>query len=234
MTKLFGKRGKNGIYDISLDEKIFKFPSVTTILSKLKDEGLEKLRNEVGDKELSKISKNATNRGTIMHAYLENFSIAFKKSKNKNKSLLYSQKKTQKDFKNFTESENEKGLDLFYNLFHSPFIDEFKIPLLIEGLMVSFKYKYAGRTDIIYIDNNKELVLGDFKSSNSLITNDSFKIVKYKLQLAAYINAFEEIYKKQIKYGAIWVGYTHGYQKIILSKHEYPIYFNFFRDLIKQ
>jgi len=230
-----GERGKNGVYDISYGMETFKFPSVTTVLSSLHDKGLENLRSEIGEKCLNEISMRAANRGSVMHLYLENFAYALKAKGDRNKALLYSQKKTSDSVKNvYTIEECEKGLDFFYNIFHSEFIEEFKHPLLIEGLMVSFINKYAGRTDIIYKDFKNLIVLGDYKSSSSKVLPGSFKEKKYKLQLSAYINAFEEVYKMEIGYGVVWVAYPQGYQKIVLTKSEYPKYLSYFKSLINK
>ena len=98
--------------------------------------------------------------------------------------------------------------------------------------MVSFEYKYAGRTDIIYLNESNEIVLGDYKSSSNILEPHSNKVIKYKLQLAAYINAFEELYNKEIKEGVIWVANPMGFQKFILTKYEYPIYLNYFKQII--
>lgn len=228
-----GERGKNGVYDITYDDKKFKFPSVTTILSTVHDSHLEKLKTELGKEKLHEVSMRAANRGSVMHLYLENYAFALKAKGDKDKALLYSQSKTFETVKEiYSEGECEKGLDFFYNIFHSKFVDEFVKPLLIEGLMVSFKDKYAGRTDIIYKDHNNVTVLGDYKSSSYIVLPGSFKEVKYKLQLAAYINAFEEVYKQIVGYGVVWVGHPQGYQKIVLSKDEYPIYLTYFKSLI--
>lgn len=233
MFKPTGERGPNGKYDITYGEHKFSFPSVTTILAVLQDDYLKSLKEEIGEDELKIISQRAANRGSVMHLYLENFARALKVEKDIEKSLFYTQHKTATDVKNkFTEEEIAKGLDFFYNIFNSNFTNEFIEPVLIEGLMVSIKNKYAGRTDIIYKDNEKNLVLGDYKSSSAIILPGSFKEVKYKLQLSAYINAFEELYNKQIAYGVIWVGHPQGCQKIKLSKDELLIYFHYFKNLI--
>jgi len=235
-----GNRNNFGIYEISLESKDsvkkFKFPSVTTILGLMKNPELEQLKKEIGDpKEFKRISSTAANRGNVMHLFLENFCLGLQQGFSKNNSLLFSQQKTNKIIEQIYEkSEIEKGIDLFYNLYHSPFIDEMKKPLLIEGLMVSFLNKYAGRTDIIYQDNRNKIILGDYKSSSNIILPGSIKEIKYKLQLSAYINAFEETRNLKIFEGVIWVGHPTGYQKIVLSKYEYEIFLQYFLQLRKE
>lgn len=233
--KISGERGPGGIYEIDYNGEKFHFPSVTTILSRLKDPDVEDLRNKVGKESFDKISSNAAERGSVMHAYLENFARALMNTEDKEQSLLYTQKKTPND-KEFISTDSkifEKGRNMFYNIFHSEFIDEIHKPLMIEGLMVSFKYEYAGRTDIIYVDKDMKIILGDYKTSSKILFPHSNKVVKYKLQLAAYINAFEEVYGKTIKEGVIWASTPETYQKFVLSKFEYPIYRDFFLELAK-
>lgn len=228
-----GQRGAGGIYDIHFNNKEFKFPSVTTILSKLKDPDVEGLRNEIGEEQFNVISKNAADRGTVMHAFLENYAKALMKLGDKEKSLLYTQKKTPELFKSLDAAVYEKGRNLFYNIYHSEYQTEFYKPLMIEGLMVSFDHKYAGRTDIIYVNTDMEIILGDYKTCSKILHPHSNKVIKYKLQLAAYINAFEEVYGKTVKEGVVWVSNPSGYQKFVLTKYEYPIYIKFFLDLVK-
>jgi hypothetical protein len=230
-----GERAPNGLYDIKVKDKVFKFPSVTTILGTMKNPELDKLIKDIGDKdEFKKITNRAGNRGNVMHLYLENFAIGLDRKLSQNDALLFSQKETNKAIIKYTEFEQEKGLDFFYNIYHSPFTDEILKPLVIEGLMVSFKEKYAGRTDLIYADVFHNIILSDYKSSSAIVLEGTTKYVKYKLQLAAYWNAFEEIHKHKIKEGVVWVGNPTGFQKIVLSKHEYPIYLEYFLKLRRE
>jgi ATP-dependent exoDNAse (exonuclease V) beta subunit len=227
-----GERGPGGLYKIDFNNKNFHFPSVTTILSSLKDPELAELRTKMSESDFAKISKNGADRGSVMHMYLENYAKALIKYKDKDNALLYTQKKTPKDFENMDPKIFEKGRLMFYNIFNSDFTSEFYKPLLIEGLMVSFKYKYAGRTDIIYGNQNDEIILGDYKTCSRVLEYHDNKIIKYKLQLAAYINAFEEMYNKNIKEGVIWLSNVYNCQKIVLTKFEYPIYLEFFKKLV--
>ena len=230
--KVTGTRGPGGVYKIDKDGEEFNFKSVTTILSKLKDPEVAGLLAEIGKEQFDKISQNAADRGSVMHMYMENYAKYLMKTGDREKSLEYTQKKTPIDFKDTDPKIFEKGRNLFYNLYHSEFMDEFYKPLMIEGLMVSFKYKYAGRTDIIYVNNDMEIILGDYKSSSKILEYSSNKVVKYKMQLAAYINAFEEMYNKEIKQGIVWVSSAQGWQKFVLTKYEYPIYLEYFKLLI--
>jgi len=56
------------IYDVAG----FRLPSVTSILSRTKDQGfLKEWRAKVGDKEADRIMNLSSVRGTAMHKYLE-------------------------------------------------------------------------------------------------------------------------------------------------------------------
>lgn len=231
--KIKGKRGADGLYDVRVKDKIFKFPSVTRIIGTMKNPELDNLKMDIGDpKEFGKITRRAANRGSVMHLFLENYSIGLKHGMTRDEALLYTQKTTNKEIEEqYTDYEKETGLDLFYNLYHSPFVEQMKKPLLIEGLMVSFEFEYAGRTDIVYNDRSIEIVLGDYKSSSGIVLEGTTKYIKYKLQLAAYWNAFEETRKHRIKEAIIWVSHPTGYQRIVLTKQEYPIYLEYFLKL---
>lgn len=49
------------------------YPSITTILSVLSDDYLEKWRNKVGETKATEISEHASNRGNELHAVLEDY-----------------------------------------------------------------------------------------------------------------------------------------------------------------
>jgi CRISPR/Cas system-associated exonuclease Cas4 (RecB family) len=233
-----GERGPGGVYELQYDGHTYKFPSVTTIISKYKDPDIESLEDSIGDADKwNEITKNATDRGSVMHMYLENYIRCFAKYESHDNALLYTQKKTPQQFVDMHEPIFNKGRALFYNIYNSDFMSEFKKPILIEGLLVSLEYEYAGKTDLIYYDSNDCIIVGDYKSSSKELNISSMpanKIIKYKLQLAAYIHAFEEMYKKNVKEGVVWVSSENKCQKIVLNKYEYPIYFNFFKELIKK
>lgn len=242
--KIVGQRNSNGIYEIKKKDLTgnlveFNFPSVTTILSILKDDELEDLKNSMSDEQFQIISERGANRGTIMHAFLENYTKAYKKFKDPEKSLLYSQQKTEKQFQNneFNTDDPElykKGMSLFYNMYYSDFIKEMSNPLLIEGLMVNFIDEYAGRTDIIYENRFKKIVVGDFKSSSKMLYANSNKVQKYFIQASAYCVAFEQMYNKSVDEAVIWVSYPNGTQHFSLTKFMIPIYYNYFLKLIDE
>ena len=232
MALFKGIRGARGLYDVSSAKgDKYKLPSVTTILGMYKDPDLEKFFKEVSKEDQKSITANAANRGTAMHQFLENYAVAYKHTKDKVKALLYTQKKTPHQISEFTERQRDTGMDFFYHLYHSEFTEEMQTPIVIEGLMVSLKNKYAGRTDLVYGDQLNRIVVSDYKSSGKKLNERSFKVVKFKLQLAAYMNAYEEMTGQKVHEGVVWVGHPTGYQKFVLHKTEYPIYLSHFLAL---
>ena len=66
------------------------FPSITTLLGKTSDNQvwLQKWRERVGEEEANRISKEATDRGTLIHEYAEKyFNVLPKKPVNKYKGI---------------------------------------------------------------------------------------------------------------------------------------------------
>ena len=229
-----GVRGNDGTYLIQSGGKDYSFPSVTTILSKIHDESLDDLKEKFGDEEFQRITEAAANRGSVMHGFLENYAIAVKKCKDPEKALLYTQTKTPTQFTETEQPVFEKGRNMFYNIFHSEFTEEMKEPVMIEGLMVHFGYKYAGRTDIIYLDHEDNLILGDYKSSSRMLQPHENKVQKCLLQLSAYWCAFEHMYDKKIKEAVAWYSHPDGMQKFVLTKYMYPIYKTYFLKLLEE
>ncbi len=229
---LKGKRNSQGLYEIELRDKKVKYPSVTTILSLLEDKEVDELREKLDPEVWDYVSRRGTDRGSVMHMYLENYAIALKKGIDKDSALLYTQKKTPTQFPKVDPKFFNLGRDFFYNIYHSDFLEEFAKPVMIEGLMISPKYKYAGRTDIWYIDNEGKLVCGDYKTSTKTVGEYQRKLVKYKIQCAAYANAFYEMYGKKADYGAIWIATPEGCQKYIVHENEMDVYLNCFLYLV--
>lgn len=227
-----GERNSEGFYEITAKDKSVKFPSVTTILSIMEDKEVEQLRDAMDPEMWAYVSKRGADRGSVMHAYLENYAIGLDEGKNKDDALLFSQTETPKQFTDINPKFFNLGREFFYNIYNSEFNTEFVKPVLVEGLMISPKYKYAGRTDIVYIDNEENLVLGDYKTSTKPIKEHQRKLIKYKIQLAAYAQAFFEMYKKKPAYCAIWVASPDGYQKFILHENEMDVYLTYFLHLV--
>lgn len=161
-----------------------KVPSVTTILDKTKPEekrqALANWRKAVGEQRAQAITTEAANRGTRMHAYLEQYVLA------DDLKPLPSNPFAHPSW--FMAAEIIlKGLAN---------VDEFwgvEVPLYYSGL-------YAGTTDLLGVWKGKPAIM-DFKQSNKVKKREY--IEDYFLQLAAYAAAHNEMHGTDIKTGVI-------------------------------
>jgi len=172
-----GKR----LYDIGQE----KLPSVTTILqatqSNEKREILERWRKKVGIKEAEAITREATNRGSNMHSYIEQFILG----------------KLNLDLLGDNSLEKMMADQIIENGLRNK-LEE------VWGVEATLYYpgKYAGACDLVGVYSNHETII-DFKQSNSL-RQDSWND-DYYLQLGAYSLAHDKVYKTQISQGVILV-----------------------------
>jgi hypothetical protein len=216
LKRLDTPEGRFYVYEES-DEPIF-MPSVTTVLSQVASDKLKKLEESMGKEALNRLGMNAAHRGTVMHAFLENYLICLKNTDDRDKSLLYSQKKTPNDFTDSTEINKDhitKGRDLFYNFVYEGLLDRIKKVIGTEKFTWSLKHKFAGTTDFIYQNHNNSVIVTDFKSASSI--KDEETITKYELQLAAYTISFEEIYNIPVDHAELWISHPLGIQEVVLS-----------------
>lgn len=203
------------VYVVKSQDGIHIYPSVTTVLSSEPQPWLEKLSSDIGAEELSKISAKAANRGTVMHAYLENYLICMGFHGKGDNCLLYAQKKTTKDLaEQFDEQTFAKGRDLFYNMLESDLFEKMSKPLFSEKFLWSHNVKFAGTADFGYSESNG-VIIGDFKSANSLRGDE--QVNKYKKQLGAYSIAYEERTGQVVKRGEVWISHPNGVQEVILE-----------------
>lgn len=161
-----------------------KVPSVTTILDRTKSEeskaALQQWRKNVGEVRAQQIVTEAANRGTRMHAYLEQYAL----------------------------SDDMKPLPT--NPFAHPSwfmaaevilkglcnVDEFwgvEVPVYYSGL-------YAGTTDCVGVWKKKPAII-DFKQSNKVKKREY--ISDYFIQLAAYAQAHNATHGTDINTGVI-------------------------------
>ncbi len=125
-----------------------KLPSVTSILQATKSEedkaSLENWKQRVGYAEANKIKNEASNRGTSMHTYIEDFLRG-----RINESFLGSNEQ----YKNMAKEIIDKGI--------KGKLEE------IYGMETTLHYpeKYAGTADLVGIYKGKEAII-DFKQAN--------------------------------------------------------------------
>jgi len=173
------------------------FPSITTVLSVRKREGLSEWRKRVGDDVANYISRTAANRGTKVHQMVE-------------------------DFLNNQEVEKDNRAFLPFCLFQQlkPHLEANINNIYAQecGLW-SDKYQVAGRVDCIAEYNGVPSII-DFKTSRSE-RNDDWNL-DYYIQASAYAEMFEERTGTPIEQIVILVVTEDGQvQEFIKKKHEY-------------
>jgi genome maintenance exonuclease 1 len=161
-----------------------KVPSVTTILDRTKPaearEALANWKRAVGEKRAQEITTEAANRGTRMHAYLEQY-------------VLTTDLKPLPSNPYAHPSWFMAAEVILKGLQH---VDEFwgtEVPLYYSGL-------YAGTTDLIGTWKGSPAIM-DFKQSNKVKKKEY--ISDYFLQLAAYAAAHNEMHGTNINTGVI-------------------------------
>jgi len=198
-------------YALGEGDDVKFLPSVTTILSLKSSPYLKDLEEKISKEELQKIADRAALRGTAMHKFLENYLVCMKHKGDSETCLLYTQRKSTDSLLYEMEKEFvDKGRSLFYNVYHDGILDRIKKVIFTEQFLYSEKYLFAGTTDFGFHDQEKYIVIADFKSASSPRTPDV--IDKYKCQTAAYSIAFEEMYKKPVHRGEVWISHPDGLQ----------------------
>ena len=161
-----------------------KLPSVTTILGATADAGktagLDAWRKAVGKDRAQAITTEAANRGTRMHTYLERYIT--------------------------TGTHAPRGSNPFGWASHAmaqvvideglPKMTEYwgvEVPLYFPGI-------YAGTTDVVGLHENTPAI-SDFKQTNKPKKEEW--IDDYKVQLAAYAEAHNELHGTDIKKGVV-------------------------------
>tara|TARA_Y100001935_G_C17188414_1_gene448788 strand:+ start:66 stop:752 length:687 start_codon:yes stop_codon:yes gene_type:complete len=192
-----------------------KLPSVTSILQATKSEeekaSLENWKKRVGYAEANKIKNEASNRGTSMHSYLEDFLKG-----RANESFFESNEK----YKNMAKEIIEKGI-------------RGKLEV-IYGMESTLHYpnKYAGTADLIGIYQGKEAII-DFKQANKPKKVDY--IQDYFLQLGAYTLAHNVVYKTNITLGVVLLCTVDNlFQDFKIQEEELMMYQNLFLGRLKK
>jgi len=159
----------------------YRLPSVTTILSKTKDDTyLKKWIADKGKAEAERIKIASATRGTSMHKYLENYVLG------KGYEDLTD---LGQETKRMAEKVIEVGLAPVSGFYGS------EVTLYYPGL-------YAGQTDLVGIHNDKETII-DFKQANRPKREEW--IGDYKLQAGAYAMAHDHVHGSNIEQCVIMV-----------------------------
>jgi ATP-dependent exoDNAse (exonuclease V) beta subunit len=153
------------------------YPSLTTILGKTANNPwLEQWKARVGEEEAARVSKEATDRGTIVHSFAERH---------------FNGESIWEDLKAQPVDIRQMSRDLIKIV--EPGIDEIWGQ---EQILWSNKYKYAGRTDMVGVWKGRPAII-DFKTSKK--AKQSTQIRDYFIQCCGYAVAHNEMYGTGIK-----------------------------------
>ena len=185
-------------YDVNAE----KLPSVTTILQATQPEekrlALAAWKTKIGAVEADKVKNDAATRGTAMHTHLEKFLLG------------------EGYLDLTTEGQASRTMaDEIINKGLKNRLAEF------WGLEVTLYYPelYAGATDVVGIYDGEESIV-DFKQSNKVKRREW--IGDYKIQLAAYALAHNEIYGTNIQKGVNLICTKDNYfQKFVFEGEEF-------------
>ena len=158
-----------------------RMPSVTTILSKTKDQSfLTAWKNRVGHENAERIKNVSSNRGTAMHKFLEKHI----------EDVGYDDLTTLgREAKAMANKIIEDGLSQVSEYYGSE-------------VMLYYPDLYAGSTDLVCMHNGMETIV-DFKQANRPKKEEW--IEDYYLQIAAYAMAHDSVYGSNIQQGVIMV-----------------------------
>ena len=143
-----------------------QYISITSLLSELSKEGIQKWRERVGETEANRISTKASRQGTAVHSLCESYI------------------KNEQDF--LTESMPHL-VEMFESI--QPLLDRIDNVHVIEGALYSDELQLAGRTDLIAeFDGNLSVI--DYKTSRKIKNWEMCH--SYFMQGAFYAHAYEE------------------------------------------
>ena len=175
-----------------------KYPSITTVLSNRKKEGLFEWRKRVGNDVANYVARTSASRGTKVHHMCEDYL-----------NNEFDEEKHKKDFLPFClfNQLKDQALCNMNNIYAQ------------EAGLYSDKYKVAGRVDCV-AEYKDTLSIIDFKTSTKERSDDWNE--NYYIQGSAYAEMFEERTKIKIDQVVILVVTEDGtVQEFVKSKQDY-------------
>ena len=170
-----------------------KYPSVTTVLSNYKKDGIIKWRKRVGEKEANKISTKASRRGTKVHKLCEDYL------------------NNESAFQGYTPD----NVDMFKTI--QPTLNEIEVVYAQERTLFSHHLKTAGRVDCVGKFRGKTHII-DFKTSNK--PKKWEWIDNYFMQGSAYSVMWEEMTGIPIPYIAIIIAVADDTPQIFVENRD--------------
>ena len=170
------------------------YPSVTSVLSMRKSEGLTKWRESIGENVANWEMRRCANRGKSLHTLVEQY------------------------MNNETPSIRDVlPLGLFKLI--KPYVDQIDNIHALEKIMYSKKLTIAGQVDCIAEYNGKLSVI-DFKTANK--ERQESWVENYFIQTSAYCEMYEELYGKAIDQIVILIVTEEGAtQTFVKNKKDY-------------
>ena len=175
-----------------------KYPSITTVLSNRKKEGLFEWRKRVGNDVANYVARTSASRGTKVHHMCEDYL-----------NNEFDEEKHKKDFLPFClfNQLKDQALCNLDNIYAQ------------EAGLYSDKYKVAGRVDCV-AEYKDTLSIIDFKTSTRERSDDWNE--NYYIQGSAYAEMFEERTEIKIDQVVILVVTEDGtVQEFVKSKQDY-------------
>lgn len=162
-----------------------KYPSVTTVLSTLSKEGIDKWVQDVGIEKATKIRTQAATRGTKVHTICEDYI---------------------KNIDNYTQGHMPSNVMMFKQI--QPYLDEHLDKVYgIEIPLHSHTLKTAGRCDLVGRLHGMTSIL-DYKTSTKPKNREW--IENYFLQATVYAMMIEEMYGFKVPQIAIAIAVEEG------------------------
>jgi genome maintenance exonuclease 1 len=178
------------------------YPSITTLLGKTSSSQiwLQKWKDKVGEEEAARISKEATDRGTAVHEYLEKYwngeDILSDLARESSNVRLPAKALIKGTSRNVTEVWAQE------------------IPVWSPTL------KFAGRVDMIGLWNNIPSII-DFKTSKKIKKGKDIK--DYFLQASGYAYAHNELFGTNIQKIVIIVA-VDGEEEPLIFEQKAPVF----------
>ncbi len=170
-----------------------KYPSVTTVLSNYKKDGIVKWRKRVGEKEANKISTKASRRGTKVHKLCEDYL------------------NNDSSFQGYTPD----NVDMFKTI--QPTLNEIEVVYAQERTLFSHHLKTAGRVDCVGKFRGKTHII-DFKTSNK--PKKWEWIDNYFMQGSAYSVMWEEMTGVPVPYIAIIIAVADDTPQVFVENRD--------------
>lgn len=168
------------------------YRSVTTVLSALSKEGIDKWRDKIGHEEANRISNKASTRGTKLHNMMEDYVG---------------------NVEDFALNKMPSTTSLFLDL--QPYVDNNVEEVYgIEYPLYSDRLKAAGTSDLICMYNGKPTIL-DYKTANK--PKQEKWIKNYFIQSTAYSMMVKERYDFDIEQIVIMIAVDNDNPQIFVK-----------------